>query len=279
MRRFLTVGCLLAGLCAPLSSIAAAHADATGNNRLLANVVPTWRSLPAKGNWALQVGLGVNTGLRGSARAAANPDNPTEANRKLSRRTDASSVVSVMYGLTDRLSMGIPLPLLAYRFGEKGHFELIVRGGAPELGYSSISGLLGALDAGLTTRTWLNQELSLVSNGLARWQFGDGSRRRDLRLRASGGILWRAADRLRLAFGAEWSGGIRIGPDTFPVNQTSPTSEVAWGATQEMGYASLPLVSFSVLPYLSIDAYASWHFNLKSRNTVQRYLAGTTWAF
>jgi len=178
------------------------------------------------------------------------------------------------------------LPAFAYRFGTEGALTATVRGGLTGLGYSSIEGMIGSVDAGVAARAWLLPSLSLITSLSSDWAFGNAERERVLAMHGSLGVSWRVADRVNLALGAGWSGGIAVRDASVPTADGSviPLDDdvangVVFGALQTLGYRPLPLVQIYVSDWLSLDAYATWAVNLESGDVRDRYLAGFSWTF
>jgi hypothetical protein len=178
------------------------------------------------------------------------------------------------------------MPAFAYRFGSEGAFTTTVRGGLTALGYSSIDGLLGNADAGVGARAWLAPDLSLLATASADWAFGTPARESAVALQGAVGLSWKAADRVQLALGVGWSGGVvlddvfvRTADGTLRPLPDEVESGLLLGAVQSLGYRPLPLLQIYVTDWLSLDAYASWAIQLDSGDVRDRYLAGFTWAF
>ena len=239
-------------------------------------------TLPAS-TWELRLGLGVSTG-RASAFGA--PLYATAAREDAPLQRSFASVGSFTYAITDRLSWSVPLPAFAYRFGTEGALTATVRGGLTGLGYSSIEGMIGSVDAGVAARAWLLPSLSLITSLSSDWAFGNAERERVLAMHGSLGVSWRVTDRVNLALGAGWSGGIAVRDASVPTADGSviPLDDdvangVVFGALQTLGYRPLPLVQIYVSDWLSLDAYATWAVNLESGDVRDRYLAGFSWTF
>ena len=239
-------------------------------------------TLPAS-TWELRLGLGITTG-RASTFGAPLYATATREDAPLER--SFSSVASFTYAITDRLSWSVPVPAFAYRFGTEGALTATVRGGLTAIGYSSIEGAIGSLDAGLATRAWLSPSLSLIANASSDWAFGTPNRERVLAFHGSLGVSWKVADRVNLALGAGWSGGVAVRDAS--VSSADGTelplgddveSGIVVGALQTLGYRPLPLVQIYLVDWLSLDAYATWAINLDTGNVRDRYLAGFTWTF
>jgi hypothetical protein len=239
-------------------------------------------TLPAS-TWELRLALGVTTG-RASTFGA--PLYATAEREDAPLERSLSGVGSFTYAITDRLSWSVPLPAFAYRFGTEGALTAIVRGGLTALGYSSIEGAIGSVDAGLAGRAWLAPSLSLIANASSDWAFGNTERERVLALHGSLGVSWRVAYRVSLALGAGWSGGIALRDASVTSADGTPIpldDDVAggflFGALQTLGYRPLPLVQIYATDWLSLDAYATWAINLETGSVRDRYLAGFTWTF
>lgn len=214
------------------------------------------------GAWALQLAVGVGNDSPGSD-------------------LELETLVSVNYAITDRLAWALPLPAFSYRFGRAGAAELLARGGVTGIGYSSIDGVIGTLDAGISGRAWLAPAFSLLAFGSSDWDFQTGpreeglpSRTDELELRASLGFTWRVADRLSLSAGAGWAGEARVRETALnaPLER-----ELAFGSLQALGYRPLPLVQVHLSPRFSLDAYAAWTVSLRDEPGRQFYLAGLGW--
>jgi caspase domain-containing protein len=228
--------------------------------------------------WELRLGLGVSTGRpRSFGSTLYETAAPEARSEPLERKLDTA--FSLTYGITDRLSWSVPLPAFTYRFGEEGELDLLLRGGLIALAYSRLEGALGTVDAGLALRSWLTPDVSLLSNATANWSFGSDDRDPWLELHASAGVVWNIANRVSVAFGAGWSGSLELTRNAPQALDADPTSELVFGAVQALGYRALPLVAVSLIPALSLDAYASWGFDLDEHELRDRYLAGVTWTF
>lgn len=261
--------------------------EATGNDKLaMKDATPIPRpysdhSTMQKKWWELRFGFGTSTGANtfGSPRPTTAGGEPVE--RSL------SGFWSLAYGITDRLSLSVLAPALSYRIGNEGSFELIPRAGLAQFGYSSLSGFFGTLDAGVATRTWLTNDLSLISNVTAGWNFetgnvGDHGER--LALRANAGISWNAGERVTLALGGGLSGNpsVESGPTTRILSDIDTVTNgptLALGSVQSLGYRPLPLIQIHLSRRFSLDGYAAVGIDLRDGTVRDRYLAGFTWAF
>jgi hypothetical protein len=239
-------------------------------------------SLPAS-TWELRLGVGVTTGR---PRDFAAPLFSTDATLNDPLQRELSSVGSFTYAITDRLSWSVPLPAFAYRFGDEGEWTAIVRGGLTAFGYSSIEGAIGSVDTGVGVRAWLSPAVSLLAAASSDWAFGSPDRERVLELRGSLGVIWAVSDRLSVALGAGYSGGIALHDATLRqrdgteiVLDDPVPGRLVLGAQQSLGYRPLPLLQLHVTDWLSIDAYASVAINLDNGDVRDRLLGGFTWTF
>jgi Caspase domain len=241
---------------------------------------PSTQSTLPRNAWELRLALGTSTGRPrsfGSMLYDSGGDPSDTIERSL------AGVLAFTYGITDRLSWSVPVPAFAYRLGEGGSFEWIPRAGLTAIGYSSIDGFIGTLDAGLAARLWLRPGLSLLANASGDWSFGTDQRERLLGLHASLGVHWVIDQRVALALGAGWAGNAKVseatpGPLDTPAQ---PDSELVFGAVQTLAYRPVPLVEVFLVPELALalDAYASWGIDLHTGDVRDRYLAGFTWLF
>lgn len=194
---------------------------------------------------------------------------------------ELEGLFALNYAITDRLVWALPLPAFSYRWGEAGLADLIARGGLRGIGYSSIDGVIGTLDAGITGRVWLVRGLSLLVYGSSDWEFqtgpmeaGEPSRSDVLTVLCGLGFSWHVSDALTLSPGAGWVGDVRV-RDAAP--DTALDNELAFGALQSLGYRPLPLVQVHLSPSFSLDAYAIWTVSLRDDPGRQFYLGGFTW--
>ena len=243
-------------------------------------------STTPKGHSEIRFGIGVSTGNRSFGTGLYTPPGEDSLERSL------AGVLALTHGITNRLSWAVPVPAFAYRLGTDGSFEVIPRGGVTTIGYSSPEGIIGTVDAGLATRTWLAPNVSIISNASADWQWliktQDGppmSRRSDvLSLRASAGISWNIGDRVTLAMGLGINGPaiVQRTPRTpaeiaVGFTPTYPSATALVGAIQTLGYRPLPLLQVHLTRSFSLDAHASFGIDLRNGTFRDRYLAGFTW--
>jgi len=239
-------------------------------------------TLPA-GSWELRLGFGVSTGR---SREFGAPLFSTDAPEDAPLERELASIGSITYAITDRLSWSVPLPAFAYRFGTEGATTAIVRAGMTSFGYSTIDGALGALDAGVGVRAWLFPGVSLIAAASSDWTFGTSDRERVLGMHGNVGVAWNVSDRVTVAFGAGYSGGVAlfdarirvVGGDDIVLDEPV-AGGVVFGAIQSLGYRPLPLVQVHVADWLSLDAYGAWAINLEDGDVRDQVLGGFTWTF
>jgi Caspase domain len=246
-------------------------------------------STMARGWWELRLALGASTGARSFGSSLYAP-------RKDDLDRSFASVSTLTYGITDRLSLQVPLPALSYRFGQEGSFEVIPRFGLAALGYTGAAGgtLLGNLDVGLAARAWATPNLSLIANASTDWdwrtkreEYPDGGYAGEyLALRGSLGFSWNANEHVTLALGVGVSDSATLRSEVVPLSVTasnefprgSRQTALLFGSVQSLGYRALPLVQVHLSRRFSLDGYASVGFDFDGRRR-DRYLAGFTWAF
>jgi hypothetical protein len=260
-----------------------AQLELTGSEKLaLKDAVPREEAYSAHSTVPRRIletrlALGVTTGRGvGGINLTDSGRNPYSTGLTRAIALDASFT----YGITNRLSWSAPVPAFAYRIGNEGSFEFIPRLGITAIGFSSIEGLITSLDVGFATRTWLSGQTSLVSNAAVRPQLSE--LRSSIGGMASFGLVHRVFEgRLSMSAGVGWMGMTNLDSPTVPtVPLRVPTqSEVMFGAVQQLGYRSLPLVQVQLSRSFSLDAYGSWFVDLRSGAVRDRYLAGFTYSF
>ncbi|HEV3193444.1 MAG TPA: caspase family protein, partial [Polyangiaceae bacterium] len=122
-------------------------------------------SSPPKGWWVWRLALGVSTGP-GSSWGGVSPYEPGSASLERSAAGD----VSLAFGITDRLTWLVPLPFLAYRFGNEGGLEVIPTGGVTSIAYDWVHGqVFGSVGLNVNLRAWVSPSLSLIGAAGAVW--------------------------------------------------------------------------------------------------------------
>jgi hypothetical protein len=232
-------------------------------------------STPPGGHRILQVAAGVVTGPTRTWAGSPISTRSTMDEGSLERSFDA--LFSFSYGITDRLTWAVPVPAMSYRFGTAGQFEVIPRAGLTSIGYSSIEKFVGTLDGGVAVRGWLSPALSLIASGALDYEFDTSTPRYRgvLTLHGDAGVAWEPIPKVTLHAGAGVMVPHRAGE---PEGMDPLSTTFSFGAVQQLGYRSLPLVQLQISHALSLDGYASWAVDLNG-NLRDRYLAGFTYAF
>lgn len=258
MRLVLTLTCLLAHSPALADDDVAIRSDST----------------VADGDWRLQLGLGLT-----DRRFADDGGSSSEL----------AGLASLGYGLSDRLTLEILTPALAYRFGDRGSTELVLVGGITgwSIGKSSVEGWIGSIDlgAGATARRWLSVATALNAGATiesrARWG------QRDIpELEGSHGpVTWGGSASLGLSqhLGERWTlnAGGRASAAVVLDGQLVETAEqagteIAVGSVQFVGVRSLPLIAFQMSDLATIDLHGSLAYEIETRTVEATYMAGTT---
>lgn len=238
-------------------------------------------TLPAS-TWEVRLALGTSTGrartFGSTLYATGSDDDDAPLERSL------AGLGTLTYAFSDRFSWSVPVPAFACRFGDEGALTATVRGGLTAIGYSGVEGLIGTMDAGAAVRTWVSPDVTVLWTLSSDWSFGSPERERILALHAGVGFSWDVAERVTVAFGAGWSGGLEArdprapGSDSeLPVSDSGVANGILFGAVQTLGYRPLPLLQIYVADWLSVDAYASWTVDVDTGNVRDRYLGGFTW--
>jgi hypothetical protein len=240
-------------------------------------------TLPAR--WfELRVAAGV---AMGPARSWGRPaiDTKVTPNDGLVTRS-FSSLFAFTYAITDRLTWQIPLPAVAYRFGEPGSVEVIPRLGLSGLGFSSLTGLIAMPDAGVTVRAWTRDNQSVIAgvSATSRFSLRTSSRHAPSpppttwALVGTAGYAWTIRRSVSIHLGAGITRDVHLGePVSYVLVAASPTLLI--GSVLSIGYQPLPLVQVHLSPAFSLDAYASWGINLRNGSVHDQYLAGVSWSF
>jgi hypothetical protein len=237
-----------------------------------------------RGAWELRVALGVSAGPMTTWGQALNETKPAPVNDGSLKRELAGGI-GLSWGITDRITWTLPLPMFAYRFGSPDSLEVVPRLGLTGIGFASTAGIFGHLDAGVALRLHTFDTQSLVLTTSARSQFAvhTASDQPD----SAGPNLWRASggvgytlllqDFVSLSFGAVVEGDALL--YHHDPSQRRSSSSVLLGSVQTLGYRPLPLASVHLSPRFSLDAYASWEIELRTLALRDTYLGGFTWTF
>jgi hypothetical protein len=235
------------------------------------------QSTLARNWWELRLAAGISSGparMWGPGLYDTGTVNPSDTS--IQRSFAASG--GLTYAITDRLQWAVPVPAFAYRFGDPGRWEIVPRLGLTSIGYSSIEGIIGTVDAGVAARVWTNSAQSVLAAAYGSSRFegnptvGTGAPT-TWDVSTSLGYLWTVRSTVSLHVGALLEG--EFGGST-PLDRPAT---IVIGSVQSIGYRSLPLVAVHLSQRFSIDAYASWAMNIRTADVRDRYLAGFTWTF
>lgn len=232
-------------------------------------------STPTGGHRILSLAAGTVTGPTRTWGSSTLATRDMTSDTSLERSFDA--LFNFSYGITDRLTWAVPAPAFSYRLGTAGVAEVIPRAGLTSIGYSSIEHFLGTLDAGVAVRAWLSPAFSVIASGAVDYEFDTSTPhyRGVLTLHGDAGIAWEPIPSVLLHLGA----GATVPHRALDLMLSEPLSTTfSFGAVQQLGYRSLPLVQLQITHALSLDGYASWAVDLHG-NLRDRYLAGFSYAF
>ena len=211
--------------------------------------------------------------------------------------TDLALGLSLVHGLSERWSLNVLSPALAYRGGERGDFEWVTSAGLSSwgAGYSSVEGALinGTLRAGLDLRWWFSSRSSFqagVTFGSSfQWvenSFGPNST-------GTGPDTWRGGFDLgythtlggvvTLSIGAAYNQNLLVN-GAWPNDALGRESTINVGSVQSIGFRSLPLVQVHLSDSWALDAYASIGFNARASQEgasglTETYALGFTFVF
>jgi hypothetical protein len=231
--------------------------------------------------WEIRLAMGAATGPgRTFGSSIYDTGSTRAANAPLAR--ELSGLALFAFGITERLTWMLPLPVFAYRFGDPEGLEVIPRAGLTSGGYSSTAGWLGSLDLGIAIRraTFRGQNLILSASADS-----DFATRSAINYQPSGApAIWRLdagpaytvrlRDTVTIGLGAHFTGPLRLGA----ADPNRPMSSLlVFGSVQGIAYREIPLISVHLSPRFSLDGYASWAVDLESGAVHDRYLAGFTW--
>lgn len=192
---------------------------------------------------------------------------------------------SLGVGLTDRLSLSISRPGLAYRWGEAGGWEALAAAGLGIGGFgsSSVEGAMGSVlpTLSLDVRRWFGSRQSVLAGaGLqsaVSWARDESAWFSAWRAEAQAGYTFSLGDAVTLAPGAKVLQ--RFGYDDRLLAATQPGVSLLFGSALNLGDRALPLIQVHVHENLSLDGYASIGWGLPSGALEEQYLGGVTWAF
>lgn len=162
---------------------------------------------------------------------------------------DLALQASWRWALTDRLTWTLPSLAFAYRFGERGGWEVVPDGGLFGYGWSSIGGIILQPGGHLGVRRWLGHDLAIAATGGGFAQVQErGPGRRPWLLEGSLGISRTIAETFTLHLSAS----------VYRIHGGDPrdTLGVTIGSVQTLALRPQPLLEWYVGHGLAIDLHA-----------------------
>jgi hypothetical protein len=231
----------------------------------------TFSTLPAH-----KVALGLATGLSFGWSHPVGMFGTSQAGQ--TAHAASSSEATLLWGLSDRLTWGIATGSFAYRFGERGGWELIPSGGVMGAGYSSIEGWILQSGLGLGARRWFGSEQALTVEAMAMDLYSDFD---DLGARWFGraSLGWSGTLADRVTFNAAvglWTDAPTSIPGQGPVPRTW---SAGFGSVQVLGLRQLPLVELYLGSGFSLELHARIRREVNSSSWQYATLMGLAWVF
>jgi hypothetical protein len=235
-----------------------------------------------RGFWELRYAIGVSAGPATAWGTTIHETRPEPLGDGTLKR-ELTGAGGLSWGITDRLTWTLPLPMFAYRFGDPESFEVVPRIGLTAIGFDP--GVFGDLDAGIAFRFRTRDDQSFLVTAAARSQFAarntvtqdPGTAPTLWRVGGGLGYTWLLQNMVTLSFGATVQGDALLDPHDSSARRSS--SSISFGSVQSIGYRPLPLVAVHLSQRFSLDAYAAWEVELRTRAVRDTYLAGFTWNF
>jgi len=156
---------------------------------------------------------------------------------------------SWLWALTDRLTWSLPALAFAYRFGERGGWEVVPDGGLFGYGYSSIGGIILQPGAHLGVRRWLGPDLAITATAGGLTQIEGRGRRLPWLFSGSLGVSRTIAEAITLNFSASGYANLHGLEDQHDTG-------VTFGSVQMLGLRSLPLLEWHLGHGLALDLHA-----------------------
>ncbi|MGC4120955.1 MAG: caspase family protein [Myxococcales bacterium] len=236
----------------------------------------TFTTLP-RGSWLLRPMLGVTYGTRPQGVGFSDPGFDSSV---ATRKFDLTFLT--MLGITDRLQWALPLPAVAYRFGEPGGTEVVPWLGMTSvgLGYSSVEGTMFSygLGVGIGVRQWLGPNNALnVTAGT--WTQGAVSSLQKVNpdsfdAELGLGYSHRIAEVVTVNLGVSLAAGL-----SEKGRARLHNLELRLGSIQELGMRPLPLIQVHVMDKLSVDGHVGIAIDWEKGAVRDSYLIGVTKTF
>ena len=242
------------------------------------------RTLNREGDWQLSFAAGASHSKTPSADGAAGPVSELEP----------SWLLSLRYGITDRLQIDLHSPSMAYQWGTSGGTEWIPWAGLTSwgAGFSSIEGMIftGKIGGGLGIREWrssdtavnatakLSSSFRLASKEVCTTQgCQEGDRAPSTwGAQLSLGLSHRVGRNIQLNFGlaVEQNLVVRGSRPMGALDDPERAARILAGSVQMVGLRSLPLVQVQLNRQWALDGYAGVFYSLASEKMNQTYLLG-----
>lgn len=225
----------------------------------------TGTTLPRR-TMALSLAFGLEVGWSHASLIDNLPS--SEANAEVQLAWQASW----LWAITDRLTWSLPALAFAYRFGERGGWEVVPDGGLFGYGYSSIAGLILQPGVHLGVRRWLGPDLAITgtAGGLTQIQ-GSGDRVPWL-FSGSLGVSRTIAEVITVNFSASGYLNLRGQEDRRDAG-------VTFGSVQMLGLRTLPLLEWHVGHGVALDLHAFVGHSFSRERWSYSSLLGLTYVF
>ena len=187
--------------------------------------------------------------------------------------TDIALGLVLVHGLSDRLSLNVLSPALAYRGGNRGDFEWITSAGLSSwgVGWSSVEGarIDATLRADLDLRWWFSSRSSIQAGVTFASSFRWINDPLDPRL-ATGPDSWRGGFDLgythtlggvvTLSIGVAYQQNLIVN-GAWPTDVQGRAISLSFGSVQSLGFRNPPLVQVHLSDAWALDAYATLTYN------------------
>jgi hypothetical protein len=171
---------------------------------------------------------------------------------------------SWLWALTDRLTWALPALAFAYRFGERGGWEVVPDGGVFGFGYSSVEGFILQPGAHLGVRRWLAPDLALAASAGGYTQLTGLGGRQPWSFSGTLGISHTVADAVTF--------NLSVGVYTnflFMRGELERDTGVSFGSVQNLALRPLPLLEWHLGHGFALDLQAQ----------VANSLSRTRWSY
>jgi hypothetical protein len=177
---------------------------------------------------------------------------------------------TLIWGITDRLSWAIGTGAFAYRFGQRGGWELVPAAGIFGWGYSSVEGWLVQPGAVLGIRRWFGDRLALSATGGATTAARKGEVAKRWQLSGTLGVSNTYRNLVTFNF---------AGSAVRTFGERSDGTRFEFGAVQSLGFRTLPLIQIHLPRGFSLDLVVSGGYDTAYSRGVYSTLLGSTFVF